>query len=274
MRPVFANSAWVAAPERAILRYGGWQQRLLRVRYGLFIHPKAGPTLIDTGFTSHCLGMSGRSLALRSYVCVLSPKLVTKEQARPFLAHFGLTPADISRVIVTHFHADHVSGLTEFPNARFTATGTAWTKVQRNTAFQNLRYGVFAELIPRDFSTRLDVIEQAIPKKTAHLPDGHDIFGDGSVLAVPLRGHADGHFGLLFEQLEKPLLYATDTQWVSDALLSERRPRLFPRLISDSFKDITRSCDEVEAFHNAGGNVILCHDDAPSPYDYGQEAVL
>ena len=274
MRPVFANSAWVAAPERAILRRGRWQRRLLQVRYGLFIHPKAGPTLIDTGYTSHCLDRSGRSLALRSYARVLSPQLVTKEQAEPFLAHFGLTPADISRVIVTHFHADHVSGLAAFPNARFTASGRAWTQVQRNTAFQNLRHGVFAELLPWDFDTRLDVIEQAAPLEIPHLPDGHDIFGDGSVLVVPLHGHADGHFGLLFDQLDRPLLYATDTQWVSDALLPERRPRLFPRLISDSFKDVARSSDQVAAFADAGGTVMLCHDDAPSPFDYAQEAVL
>lgn len=274
MRPVFANSAWVAAPERAILRNGSWQRRLLQVRYGLFIHPKVGPTLIDTGYTSRCLEMSGRSLALRSYARVLSPQLVSKEQAGPFLAHFGLIPADISRVIVTHFHADHVSGLKDFPNARFTATGKAWAQVQRNTAFRNLRYGVFAELIPRDFCTRLDVIEQAMPKKIAHLPDGHDIFGDGSVLAVPLRGHADGHFGLLFDQLDKPLLYATDTQWVSDALLPERRPRLLPRLISHSFKDVVRNCDQVKAYRDAGGTVMLCHDDASYLYDHGQGAVL
>lgn len=274
MRPVFANSAWVAAPERAILRHGRWQRRLLQVRYGLFIHPKAGPTLIDTGYTSHCLDMSGRSLALRSYAHVLSPQMVTKEQTGPFLTHFGLIPADISRVIVTHFHADHVSGLAAFPNAQFIASAAAWAHVQRNTTFQNIRQGVFPELIPRDFDTRMDVIEQAARTKIAHLPDGHDIFGDGSVLAVPLRGHADGHFGLLFDQLDKPLLYATDTQWVSDALLPEGRPRLFPRLISDSFKDVARSCDQVAAFCNAGGTVMLCHDDAPSPFDYGQGAVL
>jgi glyoxylase-like metal-dependent hydrolase (beta-lactamase superfamily II) len=274
MRPVFASSAWVAAPERAILRHGRWQRRLLQVRYGLFIHPRAGPTLIDTGYTRHCLDMPGRSLALRSYARLLSPRLVAQEQAKPFLTHFGLTPADISHVIVTHFHADHVSGLAAFPNARFTASGTAWAQVKRNSAFQNLRHGVFAELIPNDFDTRLDVIEQTIPKKIAHLPDGHDIFGDGSVLAVPLRGHADGHFGLLFDQLDVPLLYATDTQWVSEALLPERRPRLFPRLISNSFKDVARSSDQVAAFADAGGTVMLCHDDAPSFFDYAQGAVL
>lgn len=274
MKPVFANSAWVAAPERAILRHGRWQRRLLQVRYGLFVHPKAGPTLIDTGYTRHGLDMPRRSLALRSYARVLAPQLVAREQSEHFLAHFGLVASDISRVIVTHFHADHVSGLAAFPNARFIASGSAWAWVQRNTTFRNLTHGVFPELIPTDFGTRLDMIEQATPQKIAHLPEGHDIFGDGSVLAVPLRGHAQGHFGLLFEQRGKPLLYATDTQWVQDALLPEARPRLLPQLISDSYDDVAYSSDRVAAFRDAGGTVVLCHDDAPSRFDYAQGAVL
>ncbi|TIX61436.1 MAG: MBL fold metallo-hydrolase, partial [Mesorhizobium sp.] len=42
MKIVFANSAWVSAAERLILRGGGWHSVRLRVRYGLFIHPQAG----------------------------------------------------------------------------------------------------------------------------------------------------------------------------------------------------------------------------------------
>ena len=93
-------------------------------------------------------------------------------------------------------------------------------------------------------------------------------------MAVPLGGHADGHFGVLFHQLEVPLLYAADTQWVCEALSPDKRPRLLPRLISDSFKDVARSSDQVELFRNAGGTVLLCHDDAASAFDFAQGAKL
>lgn len=274
MRPVFANSAWVSAPEWAILRKGRIRRRQLQVRYGLFVHPVAGPVLIDTGYTDHSLRAAGRSTALRVYARVLAPKLITEEQARPFLAHFGMTPSDIMRVIVTHFHGDHVSGLTAFPNARFIASGSAWARVQSNSDIRNLQHGVFRELLPADFGSRLDAIEDAPLRQTAHLPGGHDIFGDGSALAIPLPGHADGHVGVLFDQLETPLLYATDTQWISEALAPSRRPRILPRLISDRFADVARSSDRVFGFAQAGGTVLLCHDDAPSPFDYAQGAVL
>ena len=274
MKPVFANSAWVAAPERMILRTGRWRRRRLQVRYGLFVHPKEGPTLIDTGYTEHCLSGAKRSTVLRAYARVLQPQLVEEEQAVPFLARFNLTPADIRRVIVTHFHADHVAGLAAFPNARFSASGAAWDRLRRKSTNENVRHGVFPELIPSDFDTRLDAVEASKTSEVALLPDSYDLFGDGSVKAVPLQGHADGHFGLLYAQLDVPLLYATDTQWIPEALIPEGRPRLLPRLISDSYQDVARSSDHVVAFREAGGAVVLCHDDAPCAFDVAHGARL
>jgi len=53
LKIVFANSAWVCAAERLILRGGNWTTVRLRVRYGLILHPRAGPVLVDTGYTPH-----------------------------------------------------------------------------------------------------------------------------------------------------------------------------------------------------------------------------
>ena len=156
MKIVFANSAWVSAAERLILRGGSWRSIRLRVRYGLIIHPQAGPVLIDTGYTPQAISGGGRGTALRLYGAVLKPQLNAAEQPLPVLARFGLTPRDVRTVIVTHFHADHVSGLSLFPNARFIANDAAWSRLKTRTGWQNLRHGVFTELFPADFEARLD----------------------------------------------------------------------------------------------------------------------
>ncbi|WP_170328411.1 MBL fold metallo-hydrolase [Ruegeria arenilitoris] len=274
MTPVFANSAWISTRERFILRNGVWRKRWLKVRYGVFVHPDAGPVLIDTGYTVHSVQGPGRSRWLRAYGRAFAPKLNDDAQPQPFLSRFGLAPRDITTVIVTHFHADHVSGLSEFPNAQFMCSRAAWASLQRNGNFQNIRHGVFAELLPDDFATRLTPVEDRPRQGVQHLPDGYDLFGDGSVLSVPLPGHAAGHFGLLFPQLKEPLLYATDTQWVIDALPRAARPCLMPRLLSDDYDAMRRSTDHVQAFRNSGGRVMLCHDDAPSLFDVEEGAYL
>ena len=266
--PVFANSATVAAPERLMLRGGSWRMRRLAVRYGLYLGARVGPVLIDTGYTSHSITAPGRSLGLRAYGRLLRPVLHPEGQPEAFLARFGLRPRDISHVIVTHFHVDHISGLGLFDRARFLVSGAGWRSFREGSRLANLRHGMFPELLPPDFAARIDLIDPLpfVPIGPA-LPTGHDLFGDGGVVALPLPGHAEGHFGLVFPRLARPLLYAVDAQWLRAALAPARRPGFPSRLVAAAPSRIGATCDLVEAFLHAGGDVVLCHDPAPTPYD-------
>lgn len=265
--PVFANSAFVDIPERLVLRGGRWRKIPLHVRYGLF-HGIGGPVLIDTGYTSHALHDAGRSAGLRFYGRAIGARLNPASQPAAFLARFDLRPRDIRVVVVTHFHADHLSGLRLFPQARFLAAAVGWEMLRLHGRFANLRHGVFPELLPPDFGDRLDLIDSAplVPAPLLDMP-AHDLLGDGSLLALPLPGHAPGHVGLMFPQLAKPLLYAVDAQWMAAALPAQRRPPATVALVSHDRRAHARSCDLVARFAAAGGDVVLCHDPAASAFD-------
>ncbi|MEO5755573.1 MAG: MBL fold metallo-hydrolase [Mesorhizobium sp.] len=268
MKIVFANSAWVNAAERLILRGGSWRSVRLRVRYGLIIHPKAGPVLIDTGYTPHVTNGADRGAALRFYGAVLKPELNAAEQPIPVLARFGFAPRDVRAVIVTHFHADHISGLSMFPDARFIANDAAWSRQKQKTAWQNLRHGVFPELFPADFENRTDGLSAKTRiEPRGDIPGGADLLGDGSIVAVDLPGHADGQFGLLFPQLDRPLLYAVDAQWLLKALVQKRTPGYLARLLAEDFAAIEPSSATLRRFLAAGGDVMFCHDPEVTPYD-------
>lgn len=272
MRLVFANSAWVSAAERLILRGGTWRNVRLRVRYGLFFHPTAGPVLVDTGYTAEALSGERRGRMLRLYGALLKPELNAAEQVLPVLRRFGLSPDDIRAVIVTHFHADHISGLSLFRNARFIASDTAWARVKVRTPRQNLHHGVFTELFPADFESRLDGLSgKPRIEPLGDIPGGTDLFGDGSVTAVDLPGHADGQFGLLFNGLERPLLYAVDVQWLLVALIENRTPGFPATLIAEDAAAIEPTSAMLRRFLSTGGEVMLCHDPAPTPYDLAPE---
>ncbi|MGX8008612.1 MBL fold metallo-hydrolase [Mesorhizobium sp. ORM8.1] len=268
MRIVFANSAWVSAAERLILRGGAWQSVRLRVRYGLIFHPTAGPVLVDTGYTPEALAGAGRGRMLRLYGALLKPDLNAPEQVLPVLKRFGVSPDDIGAVIVTHFHADHISGLSLFRNARFIASDAAWARVKARTAGRNLRHGIFTELFPADFEARLEGIS-AKPRTEPRgdILGGADLFGDGSVVAVDLPGHADGQFGLLFAGEPRPLLYAVDVQWLLKALSENRTPGFPATLIAEDAGAIESTSAMLRRFMATGGEVMLCHDPAPTAYD-------
>ena len=109
MRPVFANSAFVTAPERLILRGGAWRRVRLKVRYGLFLHPQAGLVLIDTGYGPR-VTEGPRSLPLRLYDAILGPQLVAAGQPDAVLQRLGFTTDDVSAVILEHESKGSSSG--------------------------------------------------------------------------------------------------------------------------------------------------------------------
>ncbi|HBF30966.1 MBL fold metallo-hydrolase [Rhizobium sp.] len=269
MKPFFATSAWVTVRESLVLRGGRRLNIRLPVRYGLIVHPTMGAVLIDTGYTSHSIQDVGRSSLLRFYDNILRPELHHAQQPVPFLASFGLTPQDVRFVIVSHFHADHISGLTMFPSAHFIANDQAWSRLSKRSIFGNLRHGIFPELIPNDFEDRL-IRLSSLPKAAAlhGLPQGIDLFGDGSMIAIDLPGHADGHFGILFTTTTTPLLYGVDAEWLRQAVIEARMPGYPARLIAQNVPAAKTTNSLLRRFMASCGELILCHDPKPTAYDF------
>lgn len=262
MEPEFPISSYVGSPERPLIKGGRWRRIQLPIRYGFFLHSRMGPVLIDTGYTDR-VTTGTRSLDLRLYSSGLRPRLVEEGQLEPLLRARGLAREDIRSVILTHFHADHISACCDLPNARFYASGSAYEQLRQASHLKRILHGVFLDLLPRDFSERLTAVEH-LPQTDGPLGLGacRDVFGDGTVLIVPLPGHAIGHVGVAFPGLEPPLLYAVDVEWIQPAL-APGRSGLAARLISDDVEASERSRARVRAFAKAGGRVVLCHDPEP-----------
>lgn len=265
MRPVFFNSAFVRVPERLVLKGGAWRGVDLRVRYGLAEHPVAGPGLIDLGYGPEVTVAPGRSWLLRLYAMLTRPKLVPEGQPRAVLSAQGIAPKDINWILLTHFHADHVAALPQFPNARIYCRKTAYDAMRARGALGNLHQGVFAELIP-DIANRI-VDLAALDHVPTALGAGVDLFGDGSLLTIDLPGHAEGHVGALFPALDPPLLYAVDAQWMAAALEPGRIPGFPASLVPHDLRAMRDTAARVAAFRDAAGAVLLCHEPGLSPYD-------
>lgn len=264
MKPVFPVSAVVRARERLALKGGRSEHLDFPVRYGLFTRPNGAPVLIDTGYSPRVTS-GRRSLALKLYAAALGPRLDPDGGLDRVLdANGGLRPADVTDVVITHFHADHVAALRDLPNARFHASGEGYARLKRAGRLGRLRHGVFFELLPEDFEARLIPFEDA-PTVAAPLGLGSasDLFGDGSALALPLPGHAAGHHGVVFAHQTPPLLYAADAQWVARAL-DGRAPGFPASLVAEDRRASATTDRRLLAFTEAGGRVVLCHDpDSP-----------
>src|SRR5262245_18522717 len=267
--PLFPTSAIVRASERLVLGGGRWTRLDIPIRYGLWLHQRFGPVLIDTGYAPRVTSDARRSLGLKLYNALLRPRLIEMDAPLQRLRALGLGPGDVTRIVVTHFHADHVAGLGDFPNARILASADAFSRLSRMSKLQQLHNAYYPELVPADFAVRLMPIEDCRTVALPHnLGRGFDLFDDGSLLAVPLPGHALGHHGLLWPEL--PLLYAVDAQWLLQAIMDRRLPEGPARLIYADEAEVSASCEKVRSFALTGGRVVLCHDPQPVDFPAGQ----
>jgi glyoxylase-like metal-dependent hydrolase (beta-lactamase superfamily II) len=260
MKVAFFNSAVVRAPGLLMCKGAGWGRRDVPVRFGLIQLANGKFHLVDTGYGPR-VTEGRRSASLRVYNRLLRPILLEESSPKAVLASVGATPDDVEAVIVTHFHADHVARLDEFPRARIVTGGRAAQTIWAATHRQAVRHGVFKELLPHDLMSRLDPIEGK-PMAVAHptLGQGHDLLGDGSLLAIDLPGHADGHFGLFWREDAGPTLYATDATWSMKALLEDRTPAISRKVVFDDPEAGRRTERRIRDFASAGGKVLLCHD--------------
>lgn len=271
MTPTFYNSATIHAPGALFERGRGWGRVALQVRWGFVEHPDLGPTLIDTGYGPSVYGTSpettvGLSFGLRLYRWLFKASLHPAGQIETVLGSKGLSPADVRTVILSHLHADHVSELKRFPQARLIGARRAFETVRACGWRGPLQHGTFMELLPDDYGSRLEAVE-ALPSCT--LPMG---LGRGAVIvperlsAVPLEGHAVGHFGLLFHA--PAYLYAVDAHWVLSALDHDAPVTGLPRRIADDVEAAEATLARLRAFVAQGGRVGFAHDPNPDPFDH------
>ncbi len=149
---------------------------------GLLVQSGTGKILIDTG-----LGPSAHGVLLES------------------LAKAGVKPEDISDVLITHVHGDHIGGLLKadgtpaFVNATIRISAPDWTWLQTQP-------------------TMAALVTAITPKVKTFAPG--DSVAEG-ITSVPIKGHTPGHVGYQIVSGKKRLLDIGDTAHSSIVSLAE-----------------------------------------------------
>ena len=95
---------------QAVMLYGPWHSGIRNLPYAYaLLKGKGEVILIDTGYDH------------KEYGKYLADLYGVSNYHGPaeVLAECGVTPADVTRVLITHAHFDHMGGLDLFPNATF-----------------------------------------------------------------------------------------------------------------------------------------------------------
>jgi N-acyl homoserine lactone hydrolase len=141
----------------------------------LVVHPK-GMLLYDTGLNDRLVGRPLYENTLEGYGQIKFNTLSGQ------LADIGIKPADISYLVLSHYHWDHIGNAGDF-------AGSTWLVYpgDRDQMFSSAAraYPWFGQYSALEMS------------KTTLLSGDHDVFGDGSVVVLATPGHTEGHCSLL-----------------------------------------------------------------------------
>lgn len=246
-------------PEHVALRTRTLRTMTFPAMFALVEHPTHGITLFDTGYGEAFLHAT-RRFPERLHRWVTPVSFDPSQSARAVLARRGIRAQDVDRIIVSHFHGDHIGGLLDFPDAEILYGAGAPAGLGRMSRFEGLRLGFMVEMLPRDFDARAKAItgpRVPLPPECAPFTEGIDLFGDRSVVVVELPGHAAGQVGLYLETDDRPFLLVADACWDSRSYRGPILPHPLTKLIIDDFDTYAATIQQLHELGRREGELVI-----------------
>jgi glyoxylase-like metal-dependent hydrolase (beta-lactamase superfamily II) len=176
----------------------------------LIRHPRA-TFLYDTGFCNHISSfLSGTPLLFRKTM----GSFHFEQSLSSHLQQLGMQPRDLDFALISHLHWDHVSGVPDIPDVPLYIN-----RVEYDAAKLGL-FEQFHELVPKLMGNNPVKLFECTGPSYAGFRSSHDLFGDGSIVLVPLPGHTAGHTGMFIHRANGPRLFLLgDAAWVAENYL-------------------------------------------------------
>ncbi len=203
----FLRCGSVAIPELVAVR-GAFSlaPRVISHSAVLVRHPKA-TFLYDTGLSSAIFTyLADQSLFFRKTLAnfQLEQSLSNHLQSR------GIQQSELDFVLLSHLHWDHVSGIPDIPTVPLRVNRVEYDAAQ--LGLLDAHNGLVRRLIGNN---PIELFDCAGPPYEG-FRSSLDLFGDGSIVLVPLPGHTAGNTGMFINRSIGRIFLLGDAAWVSE----------------------------------------------------------
>ena len=227
---------WQTRRSESFYRYGsyGEDDRELQMDYYFWIVRNSDTTiLVDTGYDPKAIKTrSGR-------VCLIPPVEA--------LGELGIDVGSVSRVIVSHFHYDHIGNVSSFPEARITLQ-------LRELEFWTGPHGKHRAVASSTEAEEIEYLELAISQGRVDCIDGDAVVAPG-VSAQLVGGHCPGQQIVVIDGA-RPIVLA------SDALhLYEEMERNMPFEVIANLTDMYNTYAVLRRFEAEQGAIVVAGHD-------------
>lgn len=257
---VFGSGACLH-PKAMTQRGAGWRSARFPALPVLLVHPVEGPILFDTGYAT-AFTHATQPFPERFYRWVTPMELSAGHDAASRCRARGIDPACVRHVVLSHFHGDHVAGLSEFTGARIHCARAGLYDAMRGSRWRAVSRGVLRALLPADIRYRARFFEDAasvtLPTDVKPFTRGADLLGDGSLLAVELPGHCPGHWGLLVADTRRGLHFlVADAAWSLEAIRCNAPPPAATTAFLGATKRYRETLATLHALHMRNPAVVI-----------------
>ncbi len=185
-------------------------------------HPSAGVVLIDTGMHPDAAASVRRDFGLAMGVFFRGLEVAPPPFGEQLRAA-GVEPHEVQRVVMTHLHVDHTSGMRLLPNATFLCTREEWAAAHRRSAAVN---GYVRHHLPaKDRVQLLDFSDGSEPY--AGFPRTIDLLGDDTIRLLFTPGHTRGHQSVLLALADgRTVLLVGDAAYTLASITGQRLPMI------------------------------------------------
>lgn len=184
-------------------------------------------------------------------------RLTEAGSAAAQMGALGISPREIGTVIVSHFHADHLCGLEDFPEAAFVASAAGFDHARSLRGWGAVSKGFVPSLLPTDFADRLRPLGPLQGPEIDGLGRTEDLFGDGLLRLVALPGHARGQIGLLANTDRGLLFLVADAAWQLDSIRRGIPPHPVTNRLVDQPVEALATLHRLREFARANPEVAL-----------------
>jgi glyoxylase-like metal-dependent hydrolase (beta-lactamase superfamily II) len=259
------DTGYCVASERVVIKGGRAQDFDCHAIVALFQHPQHGWILWDTGYAPRIFDAT-RLPPWRLQRITTPLRLDQARSVLEQLSDFGLSASDIRYVILSHFHADHIAGLRDFPEAELIASAEAYADVAPRKGMNAMIRGFIPALMPEDFRERARLLPPFHGPELAPFGASHDLFNDGSLRLVNLPGHAKGQLGLLVQSKQGELFFCADGAWLRESIRRQAPPASIASLIVDDAKEVALTISRLHQFSLLHPETVLIPSHCPEAF--------
>lgn len=256
-------------PEATVIRGGRRQAIRFPSTVGVIEHAALGIMLFDTGYTERFFSATER-LPYRIYRWLTPVRHQPGLSAISQLAAMGIAAENVRHIFISHFHADHIAGLRDFPQARFICARVGLDALMPLSPWRATKMGFLKSLLPDDFATRCDFLEDrpliSLPEALRPFQRGYDLAGDGSLLAVPLSGHHPGHVGLWCETNEGPAFLIGDACWLERSYRENIGPGMLAKIFLEDAAQFNDTIAQLAELHRRNPHVRIIPTHCPDTH--------